>query len=51
MTGSVQEVADLMSQFQQAGYTDIVVRNISAQQDEALATIERLAEVKRQLER
>jgi alkanesulfonate monooxygenase SsuD/methylene tetrahydromethanopterin reductase-like flavin-dependent oxidoreductase (luciferase family) len=50
MAGSVDEVVALMAGFQQAGYTDIIVRNISTDQGEALATIERLADVKRQLD-
>ena len=50
MAGSVQEVAEQMQRFEEAGYTDIIVRNMSADQGEALATIERLADVKRQLE-
>ena len=50
MAGSVDEMVDLFAGFQQAGFTDIVVRNMSTDQGEALATIERLADVKRQLE-
>lgn len=50
MVGSVSEVVDMMSEFGQLGFTDIVVRNMSADQAEALASIERLAEVKRQLD-
>jgi len=49
MTGSVAEVADMMAAFGEAGYTDIIVRNMHTDQAEALATIERLAEVRRQL--
>ncbi len=49
MTGSVGEVADMMAAFEEAGYTDIIVRNMHTDQAEALATIERLADVKRQL--
>ncbi len=50
MTGDVDEVAAAMQAFADAGYTDIIVRNVSADQAEALATIERLAEVKTRLE-
>jgi len=49
MTGSVAEVADAMAEFEAAGFTDIVVRNMHTDQGEALATIERLAQVKAQL--
>ncbi len=49
MVGSVQEVAAQMAEFGQLGYTDVIVRNISSDQGEALATIERLAEVAQQL--
>ena len=47
--GTVAEVAEQMSQLGEAGFTDIIVRNISQDQAEALATIERLGEVKRRL--
>ena len=50
MAGSVNEVAELMTGFAEAGYTDIIVRNMSSDQSDALATIERLADVKRQLD-
>jgi alkanesulfonate monooxygenase SsuD/methylene tetrahydromethanopterin reductase-like flavin-dependent oxidoreductase (luciferase family) len=44
--GSVAEVAEALSGYAALGYTDIIVRNISADQQESLSTIERLAEVK-----
>lgn len=44
--GSPAEVAEQLLVFAEQGYTDVIVRNLSARQDEALATIERLAEVK-----
>ena len=44
--GSPAEVADRLKVFADQGYTDVIVRNLSARQDESLATIERLAEVK-----
>jgi len=46
LTGSVAEVADGVAALAEMGYTDVIVRNISADQSEALATIERLADVK-----
>ena len=49
MTGSVAEVVDQLAAFQEAGFTDVIVRNMSTDQADALATIERLADVKRQL--
>lgn len=44
--GSPSEVADQFCALAGLGYTDICVRNISADQGEALATIERLAQAK-----
>lgn len=44
--GSVAEVADAIAALAALGYTDVIVRNIVADQAQALATIERLAEVK-----
>ena len=49
LAGSVNQIADELRAFADLGYTDIVVRNISADQGEAISTIERLAEVKVQL--
>jgi alkanesulfonate monooxygenase SsuD/methylene tetrahydromethanopterin reductase-like flavin-dependent oxidoreductase (luciferase family) len=51
LVGSVVEVVDELARYREAGYTDIIVRNISADQAEALATIERLAQVKAALAR
>ena len=50
MTGSVAEVAEQMQSFADAGITDIIIRNMSSDQNQALATIERLAEVKEQID-
>lgn len=50
MVGSTAEVADQIGQFRDLGFTDICIRNISTNQSEALASIERLAEVKAQLD-
>ena len=49
LAGSVNQVAEEFAKFEALGYTDIVVRNISSEQSEAVATIERLSEVKSQL--
>ncbi len=46
MIGSVAEVAEELATFAELGYTDVIVRNLSYDQGESLATIERLAEVK-----
>jgi len=46
MFGSPAEVAEQIRALAAQGYTDVIVRNLSARQDESLATIERLAEVK-----
>lgn len=45
--GSVEQVAARFRGLADLGYTDVIVRNISARQDECLATIERLADVRR----
>ena len=45
--GTSNEVADRFSELAALGFTDIIVRNISADQGEAIATIESLYEVKR----
>ena len=46
LAGSVAEVAEELAALEALGFTDVIVRNISVDQGEALATIERLAEVK-----
>lgn len=46
LVGSAAEVADELASFAELGYTDVIVRSISADQGDALATIERLARVK-----
>lgn len=46
MYGSVEEVTEQMRALQTLGYTDVIVRNIVSDQIQALATIERLAEVR-----
>ena len=47
--GDVSQVAAQFAEFSEAGFTDIVVRNMSSDQGEALATIEALSDVRRQL--
>ena len=47
--GSVQEVADAFARLGALGYTDVIVRNLSADQGESLETIERLGRVREQL--
>ncbi len=49
LAGSVEEVADELGRYAELGYTDVIVRNMSTDQGEALATIERLAEVRERL--
>lgn len=46
MFGSVEEVAAQMKELGDAGFTDIIVRNMSKDPAQCLATIERLREVK-----
>ena len=46
MFGGVEEVAEQIEVLGNAGYTDIIIRNLSSDQSQALATIERLADVK-----
>ncbi len=49
LTGSAEQVAEQIRAFAAAGFTDIIVRNLVSEQSEAMASIERLAEVKRLL--
>ncbi len=49
MYGSVADVAEQIAAFGELGYTDVIVRNLSADQSESLACIERLAAVKAEL--
>jgi alkanesulfonate monooxygenase SsuD/methylene tetrahydromethanopterin reductase-like flavin-dependent oxidoreductase (luciferase family) len=49
LIGDVAEVADRMAALARQGYTDVIVRNITADQSQALATIERLARVRERL--
>ncbi|HTO57639.1 MAG TPA: hypothetical protein VMJ74_07580, partial [Pseudomonadales bacterium] len=43
--GDVGRVAERFAELGAMGYTDVIVRNIAAEQTEALASIERLARV------
>jgi alkanesulfonate monooxygenase SsuD/methylene tetrahydromethanopterin reductase-like flavin-dependent oxidoreductase (luciferase family) len=49
--GDVAEVAERFAALGRQGYTDVIVRNITVDQSQALATIERLARVREQLAR
>ena len=49
MYGSPAEVAVQLAAFEELGFTDVIVRNLSADQAESLASIERLAAVKAEL--
>jgi alkanesulfonate monooxygenase SsuD/methylene tetrahydromethanopterin reductase-like flavin-dependent oxidoreductase (luciferase family) len=49
MYGSVSEVAEQIAAYEELGFTDIIVRNLSSNQAECLATIECLAAVKAEL--
>lgn len=44
--GSITEVAETLAGFAGMGYSDVIVRNLSSDQRESLATIERLARVR-----
>ncbi|MGI9327599.1 MAG: LLM class flavin-dependent oxidoreductase [Pseudomonadales bacterium] len=46
LIGSSIEVAEQISALAEQGYTDVIVRNMSPDQAQSIATIERLAEVK-----
>jgi alkanesulfonate monooxygenase SsuD/methylene tetrahydromethanopterin reductase-like flavin-dependent oxidoreductase (luciferase family) len=46
MYGCVEQVAEQMLELAAFGYTDVIVRNLSADQGQALATIERLERVR-----
>jgi len=47
--GSETEVADAFARLAAMGYTDVIVRNLSADQAESLETIERLGRVREQV--
>ena len=47
--GDISQVATQFAELFEAGFTDIIVRNMASDQGQALATIEALSDVKRQL--
>lgn len=49
LIGDVGRVAERMAELAGMGFTDVIVRNISADQSQALATIDRLAKVQEQV--
>jgi hypothetical protein len=49
MYGSVSEIAEQIRFFESQGYSQVIVRNISKEQDECLGTIGRFKEVKEQM--
>ena len=49
LCGEVKAVAEQFAEFAEAGFTDIIVRNMASDQSDALATIEALSEVRREL--
>jgi alkanesulfonate monooxygenase SsuD/methylene tetrahydromethanopterin reductase-like flavin-dependent oxidoreductase (luciferase family) len=50
LAGTVETVAAEFAALAELGFTDIVVRNMASEQSDALATIERLAQVKQVLD-
>ena len=50
LVGSVGAVADQVALLEEQGYTEVIVRNISADQAECLKTIALLSEVKAALQ-
>ena len=46
LVGSIDQVAEKLHILEEQGYTDVIVRNISRDQSQSLASIERLAGVK-----
>jgi alkanesulfonate monooxygenase SsuD/methylene tetrahydromethanopterin reductase-like flavin-dependent oxidoreductase (luciferase family) len=49
LIGDVAEVAGRIAELREIGYTDVIVRNITADQGQALAAIERLGRVMERL--
>ena len=47
--GDVSEVTDQLGTYAELGFTDVLIRNITSDQGQALATIERLARVREEL--
>ncbi len=50
LIGDVDQVAQRIAELGAMGYTDVIIRNISSEQSEALATIERLAIVQQHVQ-
>jgi len=48
--GSIDSVTQQILDLKNRGFTDVIVRNLSSDQGEALATIDRLGEVRRQVQ-
>ena len=46
LVGSIDQVAEKLHILEEQGFTDVIVRNISRDQSQSLASIERLAGVK-----
>jgi alkanesulfonate monooxygenase SsuD/methylene tetrahydromethanopterin reductase-like flavin-dependent oxidoreductase (luciferase family) len=46
VAGSAEQVAEQFRKLADMGYTDVIVRNLTADQSEAIGCIERLADVK-----
>ena len=49
IVGDIDSVAARLNEYKELGFTDVLMRNISRDQDEALATIERMGRVREQL--
>jgi alkanesulfonate monooxygenase SsuD/methylene tetrahydromethanopterin reductase-like flavin-dependent oxidoreductase (luciferase family) len=49
IVGDVGLVTERLNDYKELGFTDVLMRNISRDQDEALATIERMGRVREQL--
>ena len=49
IVGDVGLVTERLNDYKELGFTDVLIRNISRDQDEALATIERMGRVREQL--
>jgi len=49
LVGSAEQVAEEIDALATLGYTDVILRNLVADQDQAIAALERLAEVRRLL--
>ncbi len=50
MVGGVEAVTSALRELEEIGYTDVIVRNLVADQAKAVGCIERLADVKKSLQ-